>query len=868
MGEVYKARDTRLHRTVAIKVLKADVAADASARARFEREAHAIAALSHPHICTIHDVGREGDTDYLVMEYLEGETLADRLAKVKGPLPFEQVLSIAIADALDKAHRAGITHRDLKPANVMLTKTGPKLLDFGLAKLRGAASPVVSMMDPSGDAGTTAVGPATAKGTILGTIHYMAPEQVEGREADTRSDIWALGALLYEMATGQRPFDGDSAASVIGAILKDTPPVLSVRQPLTPASFEHLVERCLEKDPDERWQSAKDLMGQLAWAQSQPSDSVRARAGTLGQGASWTRMPLTLAAVGFGLAAGAGVMALRSVPPAGPIVMRLELDLPTGVEVAGSARPAICLSPQGDRVAFVGSAAGLRRLYIRNLNEFDATALKGTETATTCVFSPDGRALGFYTSNGVLKTVALADGLVTSVVVDAHYESGVSWGSDNRITFGKGGPLWQVSAGGAAAEPLTHLDLSRGERFHAQPFPVPSAHAVLFAAITGGVRTTTEIGSVDTSTRARHLVVEDASNPFYLTTGHLLFFRDGALLAAPFDAARMEVKGAAVPVVDNVSLDQLGNPIVTFSDNGHMAFVPRTSATKRLVWVSRQGVEEPITETSRPYQNPRLSPDGRRIVVETAGGELWVHDLGRATFTRLTSGETLGNSFAVWAPDSQHVVYRTMTGIRVIDANAPGSSVPIPNTSVVDIPSSISTDGQTLAFVRQTGNGTGGIFTVPLAGQATEQSLLKGAGYIGAAQFSPDGRLMAYVSDESGKFEVYVRALGATERRVQVSPAGGTHPHWSRDGRELFYRSGNKMLAVSVDGNARLTLSPPRLLFEQRYAFGTAQTIPNYDVSADSERFLMVKDDSSSGRINVVLNWAEELKAKVAASHE
>jgi len=850
MGEVYKARDTRLARTVAIKVLPADTATDAAARARFEREARAIAALSHPHICVVHDVGHQDPStgsgpgiDYLVMELLEGETLAERLARAKGPLPLDEVLKIgvAIADALDKAHRAGIVHRDLKPLNVMLTKSGPKLLDFGLAKLHGRGSPV----SLSNETAATTVGPGTAKGTILGTIHYMSPEQVEGRDADTRSDIWALGALLYEMATGARPFEGESAASVIGAIMQGTPVALSTREPLTPPAFEHLVQRCLEKAPDERWQSASDLKGQLAFLRSRPTD---------------------LATVG-----GAQQMGRRSRPSRPhvdvPAVIRLELNLPPGVEVADSARSSICFSPQGERIAFVGASGGVRRLYVRNLNELEATALKGTETATICTFAPDGRTLGFSTSGGSFKTLTLADGLITSVLDDFHYENSASWGTDNRITFGRGGPLLQLAAGAqsqAGESPLTTLDASRAERFHAQPFPLPSAHGLLFTAVGAGTKTTTTIEAVDTLTRERHLVMENASNPYYVPTGQMLFLRDGALLGASFDAVRMQVTGPAVPLLDGVALDRLGNPLVAFSDNGYMAYVPGQQATKRLVWVSRQGVESSIIDQRRNYRNPRLSPDGQRIAVEVAG-QVWVYDVARATLARLTAGQTIGNSFAVWSPDSRHIAYRTVTGIHVIDANTPADAVAIPGTTAADLPTSISPDGRVLTFVRQAGGSNGGIYTVPLTGQAAPRLVVRSSGYTGAAQLSPDGRLMAYVSDESGQFEVFVRGLGEGEQRAQISPAGGTHPLWSRDGRELFYRKDNQVLVVSVDAGAHLALSQPRPLFDQRYDFGTAQTIPNYDVSVDGQRFLMVKDDSGSGRINVVLNWAEELKARVAS---
>jgi serine/threonine-protein kinase len=368
------------------------------------------------------------------------------------------------------------------------------------------------------------------------------------------------------------------------------------------------------------------------------------------------------------------------------------------------------------------------------------------------------------------------------------------------------------------------------------------------------------IEAVSVPTRQRRMVVDAGSYPAYASSGHLIFFRNGGLLAAPFDANTVQMTGPAVAVLDNLSLDQLGNPIMAVSAAGLFAYVPSGNATKRLVWVSRQGVEQPITQTSRPYQNPRLAPDGRRVVVEVAGGDLWVQDMTRETFTRLTFGETVGNTFAVWIPNSSRILFRTLTGIHWRDSDGSGGSREISGTSVNDIPTSISADGQTLAFVRQSAETGGDIYGMALEGDSAPRVIVKTAAYDGGGQFSPNGRWLAYVSSESGEFQVYVRPFPGPDRKVPISTEGGTHPRWNPNGKELFYRSGNKMMVVDITMDADLKPSRPRVLFEQRYSFGSAQTIPNYDVSPDGQRFVMVKDDSASGRLNVVMNWTEELK--------
>jgi serine/threonine-protein kinase len=861
MGEVYKARDTRLDRIVAIKVLASGIAADEGARARFEREARTIAALDHPHICGIYDVGEVEGTHYLVMPHLEGETLAARLEK--RPLPIDSALKIAteIADALDKAHRQGIVHRDLKPANVMLTKTGAKLLDFGLAKLRPNAGPI-SM---SGMARLATTSPGTAQGTILGTVQYMAPEQVEGREADPRSDIWSLGAVIYEMVTGTRPFEGETAASVIGAILRDQPGPVSDRRPLVPRALDHVVACCLAKDPDERWQSAADVARELAWIAKSPADAaVSGDASVVESRRTWTMARLIPWAIAALAVAALAVQIARSpgTPPISPVT-RMELNLPLGVELGWTYSPGIALSPDGRRVAFVGAAGGIRRVYVRQLAELEASAISGTELANTCAFSPDGARLAFITSGGLLKTVSLADGLVNVISLNVDYTvGGLTWGEDDRITFGRDGTLWQVSAEGGEAQQLTSLDAEAQERLHTWPTALPGNSAILFTVLTTGDRAATHIDGIFGATRQRRRVIDAARRPIFSTTGHLLFLRDIDVLAVPIDATRLEPSGQAVRVLRDVGMDRFGSPIMALSADGSLFYVSSASATQRLVWVSRQGVEEPVTDVIRRYNMPRLS--GNRIAAEI-NGDIWLHDIKQTTFERLTSGHPLGNSFPEWFPDGRRLAYRTMMGIQLLEPDGSEPST-IPGTGPGDIPTSISPDGRAMAIIRQYSSSAGDVYSIALDG-STRLPLVATPGYDGGAQFSPDGRWLAYVTNEPGQFEVFARPYPAPDVRKVVSSGGGTQPLWSPTGKELFYRSGNRMMVVDVDlKRPDLGLSKPRVLFEQRYAYGSGQTNANYDVSPDGQRFVMVKDDAASGRLNIVLNWHDELKRLAPAS--
>jgi Tol biopolymer transport system component len=869
MGEVYRARDTNLHRDVALKLLPEAFKSDAERVARFRREAQVLASLNHPHIGAIYGFEESSSGQALVLELVEGPTLAQLI--VQGPIPLDRALPIAkqIAEALESAHEQGIIHRDLKPANIKVRPDGTvKVLDFGLAKILegvgqafGGPSAAEAVLDDL-TCSPTLTSPGTQLGVILGTAAYMSPEQARGQAIDRRADLWAFGCVLFEMLAGRPAFAGATLTDIVAAVVRNEPDWQALPAE-TPAIVRRLLQRCLQKDTTRRAQHAGDVRIEIEDAVAAPIGTQAAEPVSRSRTAFTRIVPWTIAVAS--VAAFVTDLALRRpIAPPGPPVIRLELNMPAGVELGATNTPNIALSPDGTRIAFTGAIGGLRRLYVRRLDEFEAAPIKNTDTVNICVFAPDGGSLAFITTTRLLQTVSLADGLVTTIAGPADFTAGgLVWGLDGWITFARGGELWQVPAKGGSAQKLTTLDTGARERLHAWPTAVGDRRAILFTVVTAGQRTTTHIDGISLDTGQRRRVIENGRNPIYASSGHVVFFRDGAMLAVPFDADRLETTGPAVAVLQNVGLDPLGAPILMLSHLGSLAYIPSSNSTKRLVWVSREGVEQPILDIARPYQNPRLAPDGQRIVVEVGGGDLWLYDLRRTTFTPLTTGLTFGNTFGAWFPDAHRIAFRTLSGIHTIDPEGGLGLTAIANTGVADIPTSVSPDGKTLAFIRQNSDTSGDMYTLPLDGSSAPRPFVVTAGYDGGGQFSPDGSWFAYVTNESGQFEVFVRPYPGPDRRVPVSTEGGTGPRWNPNGKELFYRLGNRMMVVDVASGPDLKLSKPRVLFEQRYTFGSAQTIGSYDVAADGQRFVMVKDDSGSGRLNIVLNWLEELKARV-----
>ncbi|MFY9530333.1 MAG: protein kinase [Candidatus Acidiferrales bacterium] len=870
MGEVYRARDTRLNRMVAVKVLPTHLADRPELRERFEREARTIGSLNHPHICTLHDIGHQDGIDYLVMEYLEGETLAQRLAK--GPLPLEQVLqyAIEIADALDKAHRKGVTHRDLKPGNVMLSKSGSKLLDFGLAKLKPEAAPATvpfSQLPTAKDA-------ITAQGTILGTLQYMAPEQLEGKEADARTDIFAFGVVVYEMATGKKAFEGKSQASVIGAILKDDPPSISSLQPMTPPSLDRVVKACLAKEPDERWQTASDLCRELKWIAKGDSsvEALHERAQY-----KWVRaLPWVLAGISalvlVALIIGNTLRAPR--PPTRPSITRFVVVLPPSDRLPLGFNPVLALAPDGSRLVYVANHGGSTQLYLRSTDRFEATAIPGTEGGGSPFFSPDGQSVGFF-AGGKLKKVSLSGGAPLTLC-SAPTNRGGSWGPDGTIVFTPSVSLglFRVSAAGGTPTPLTALDRKKGELSHRWPEILPGGKAVLFTTWTGATFDDARIGVLLLETGEQRVLVEGGTYARYVPSGHLVYARAGGLLAVPFDLKRLEVTGTPVSLLEGVSTNPFfGVADFSTSADGSLAYVPGGSSAGEatLSWVDRNGATQALPAPPRAYMFPRLSPDGQQLAVgiQSPNPGLWLYELGRGTLTRLSSASGI-IPYPTWTPDGKRVTFLAAPGgpvnIYWMAADGSGAAESLTTGENYKAPGSWSPDGRVLAFTEQDPTAGWKIWVQSLEGDRKARPFLQTTSFEGGPMFSPDGHWLAYESDESGRVEVYVTPFPGPGGKWQISTEGGTEAVWARNGRELFYRNGDKMMAAAVETKPAFAAGKPKLLFEGHYETSLYAFQPSYDVSPDGKRFLMVKAserESVATRINVVLNWFEELKRRV-----
>ena len=866
MGEVYKATDTRLDRIVAIKVLPEHVASDPDLKKRFEREARTVAALNHPHICTLHDIGTQDGVDYLVMEYLEGETLTQRLTK--GALPLDQALKVGIeiADALDKAHRQGVVHRDLKPGNIMLTKVGAKLLDFGLAKKVQTTAGKVSSLSA-----LTQESPLTSKGAIVGTFQYMAPEQLEGKEADSRTDVFAFGVVLYEMVTGKKAFEGKSLASLSAAILTAEPRPVSTLQPMAPTSSDHVIGRCLAKDPDSRWQTAADLKHELVWIASAPATigvPVVARRLPL-QGVAWAVAGLALGA----LAAAVVLWTIGSSPPRTQTGLRFTLTLPGG-QLLGSGNgisTPLSVSPDGTQVVFSArQGADQPQLFVRPLDQFEARPIPGTEGALAPFFSPNGEQVGFFAS-GALKKVSLAGGAPVTICDVVAANAGATWGSDDIIVFATAFTstgLFRVSAAGGRPEALTTPDFEQGESSHRLPHFLPDGNSVLFT-VEGEEQRHLALVSLENGERQDFSALAGAADAWYVPTGHLVFAQAGTLLAVPFDLARHEIIGAPAPVLDGVYTSPAAVDFFGTSLGGTLVYVPslRTNFESSVVWVDREGRSTLVTQYPGRVSYPRLSPDSTQLGVvigQVGNRDVWVSDIARGARTRVTSEGD--NTVLIWTPDGRQVTFASDRSgpfnLYRKPADGSGDAELLLESEHPQYPGSWSSDGQLLAFYEINPTTGRDIWVLPQDGDPAPFVVTPFSER--SPRFSPDDNWIAYISDESGQDEVYVQPYPGPGGKVTISTDSGQEPVWSADGRELMYRHGDDMMAVSVETQPSFTAGRPRRLFEQHYDVALGGFNQNYDVSPDGQQFLMVSSDEEPLRqFNIVQNWFDELQRLV-----
>jgi Tol biopolymer transport system component len=851
MGQVYRARDTRLDRAVAIKMLPAALAQDSVRRERFEREARSISRLEHPNICPLYDVGEHEGHLYLVMQLLDGETLADKLRS--GPLPIKQALEygVQIAEALAAAHRAEIVHRDLKPGNVMLTRTGVRLLDFGLARSAPGG----------GTGGTTAGGRTdfraalTTEGTILGTLSYMAPEQIDGRPVDTRADVFAFGAVMFEMVTGMKAFEGESAARVMSAILRDEPTRVSSIVPVTPAALEALIHACLAKDPNDRWQNIADVARQLRHLRdmmtSGHSGAISASgprpAGAIGRRSrvGWVAVAAGLAVIVIAAAFAARTWFSRSASTTSP-QLHASILPPAGMFLTD----ALALSPDGTRLVFVAAdLSGRQQLWMRPLAASVAEVLEGTANASDPFWSADGQHVAFF-AQGKLKRIAANGGNVIDIT-DVSNPAGGSWNADDVILFARlDGPLMRVNAGGGRAEPMTTIDATLGETHHLYPTFLPDdTHYVFYVNSRERGLYLAQLGVPG----KRRLFDPDpalpagaAATPGVYANGHLLYVRDRVLMARAFDPEKFSVGDQPRTIVETVDYDPPGQAAFTFANDILIFRARQHRPLAELVWLDRQG--KPMAMIDTPpgsFRTMALSPDGRSVALDRRDAQglpsVWVVDTERASSTRLTAAYWAADP--VWSADGRTLAYSiAVDSPPNIVLRPPGNGAAerrlTRSASEQHRATGFTPDGQQLVFHAFSGTTGADLYMVPTRGEnPSPQRLLQTRNNEHSATVSPDGRWVAYVSDESGQNEVYVSRFPEMQGALAVSTGGATHPRWRRDGKELYVvASGGRVMAITVseERGAFRAATPIELFRETLYADA-------YAPDARGERFLIAR---------------------------
>ena len=870
MGEVYRARDTRLDRIVALKVMPVHLAGDPALRERFVREARSISHLNHPNICTLHDVGCDNGVDYLVMEYLEGETLADLIAR--GPVPLKMALEIAlqIGAALERAHTAGIIHRDLKPSNIFLIRNAgsaamphAKLLDFGLAKS------VSAVVTPETVAPTLAQA-LTGQGTILGTLQYMAPEQLEGREADARVDIFAFAAVLYEMLTGRRAFSGKSQASLIAAILSVDPPAVSSVQPISPPVLDHVISRALAKDPVDRWTSMHDVVHQLRWIAATPGAGSAAPVRVANP---WRERRWWIAAATV-LAAALAITVAMSLPreASEPTSFHFEVPPPPGTTFLSTGFATIYMAPvlshDGSQmiVPAIGDD-GVRRLWLRRLNSAAPTLLPRTEGAFLPFWSPDDRSIGFF-SEGKLMRLDLP-GSPPQPLCDAPTGVGGTWGKNGVIVFAPAAdmPLHRVAATGGAAAAVTTLDQASEHVSHRFPYFLPDGRHFLYLA--RGAKSDLSailIGDVDSATTQR--LMKSTQGAVFAPPNWLIYLSGGTspggalggtLFIQRFDPEARQLAGDPIILQQDVGADEGGQGAYSFSDQG--TFVYRTVRVSRhdsLNWYTRTGVLESTIGDPGEYTVPRLSPDGRRLAV-TIGGAIWIRDLARGTSFRLTNGPA--HCCSVWSPDGTRVAYRRgPQDIAIKAASGTGAETVVLANGATNTPTYWTSDGQAILF-QTAGRNRIDTMLLPIADPRSPRPVLQSPFSEEQAQLSPDGRYIAFTSDESGQPQIYVLDYPALSEKWAISTRGGADPQWRADGLELFFLAADhKLMSVPIRPGKIFDPGIPTPLFQARVT-GLTDVRTHYQVSRDGQRFLVstISQADRGSPIQVVVNWPSTL---------
>jgi eukaryotic-like serine/threonine-protein kinase len=881
MGEVYRARDTRLDREVAIKLLPAAMASDSDRLQRFAQEARATSALNHPNILTIYDIGTHEEKPFIVAELLDGSELREVLND--GPLPLRKALDYAqqVAQGLAAAHEKGIVHRDLKPENLFVTHDGRiKILDFGLAKLRPQRNAVLSSEIETQKQ-------ITDPGTVMGTVGYMSPEQVRGHEVDHRSDIFSFGSILYEMLSGKRAFRHETMAETMTAILKEEVPELIESNPKINPQLDKIVRRCLEKQPARRFQTTSDL-GFALEALSGSTSVSELQSSYSGAPATLPVRSLSRERVIWGvggLAVGALLVGIAIWLLAGRsttgqtvsrAVRRMTINLRDGEPLAlakfgplGIGRTSMALSPDGSELVYAVDHNGKSQLYLRAFDQFDARPISGTDGAYSPFFSPDGRSLGFFSGNK-LKKLSLQGGEPVTLC-EARIPHGATWGPDDTIVFAdsEGVNVARVSASGGKPEILSR-GKDRSDRAFYPEF-LPGGKAVLFS-IKGfhnpdyGV-----IALLSLATGERRVLLEGGTNPRYAASGHIVFARAGAIMAVPFDLSRLEVTGSPVTLIEGVRIEEWGAAQFTLSPEGTLVYVSGGSAwIGNLTWVDHQGNSKPVGAPAQAYGPLTLSPDGQRVALTVVGAtsDVYVYDLTRNAFNRLTTEGW--NYRPVWTPDGKRIIYQRGTGptqSQIVSqlADGSGGEEVLSTSEAAQWPSTLSSDGKVLAFQQNDPETGMDLYILPLDGDRQPYPWLKTKFNEWGSAISRDGKWIAYTSDESGQYEVYVRPFSGSGGKRQISVSGGEEVTWSPDGRTLFYREGQRWMSVAVQTQPDFSAAAPKFMFEGPYL-----NVPgvSYDVAPDGQRFMMLEEygkQPPTTHLNVVLNWFEELKQRVPA---